>query len=147
MEELSAWENSMGALFAPVELSEEDIAEVFKIEQPISEGDDNMGLLAAPSNLFSPVATGAGAAVPSWTSVQTEAQRSSAAPERKRAATRDRGAVDDQRSGQVPGKEKAVSNPKPRKSRRKATSGSKERAASVPETGIIEKKRLHAAAE
>ena len=31
----------MGALFAPVELSEEDIAEVFKIEQPISEGDDN----------------------------------------------------------------------------------------------------------
>ena len=52
MEELSAWENSMGALFAPVELSEEDIAEVFKIEQPISEGDDNMGLLAAPSNLF-----------------------------------------------------------------------------------------------
>ena len=138
----------MGALFAPVELSEEDIAEVFKIEQPISEGDDNMGLLAAPSNLFSPVATGAGTALPSWTSVQTEAQRSSAAPERKRAATRDRGAADDRRSGQVqPGKKKAVANPKPRKSRRKATSGSKERAASVPETDIIEKKRLHAAAE
>ena len=116
-------------------------AEVFKIEQPISEGDDNMGLLAAPSNLFSPVATGAGAAVPSWTSVQTEAQRSSAAPERKRAATRDRGRSEKRRRP-----ERRRLCPTPSRVNRGAHLAPR-RAAPVPETGIIEKKRLHAAAE